>query len=321
MVNRLYTLILSILLSISAIASTQPRLTIVVIVDGMTQDNLTAMRPYWSAGGLRLMSEEAFQTTATFPHQVYGGQETTATLMTGTIPAHHGIMADHYFSRSERKPIPILHDKQASGIGTHIQLSPRDILSTTVTDEWRMLRGTQAQIYAIGLQPEATILMAGHAANACCWLDAETHKWVTTSFYPEGLPAAADEMNMSGRIDLLAEREWTPRMDISMYNHPTAKERKRGFTYFNKEHLLHTPVANTLVIEMALALQQSKQLGIDMQPDLLLLQLTTLSPQSASAKSNTRLWSLVAQSKDILQPLWRWPICPYSASMPTEQLL
>ena len=64
MVNRLYTLILSILLSISAIASTQPRLTIVVIVDGMTQDNLTAMRPYWSAGGLRLMSEEAFQTTA-----------------------------------------------------------------------------------------------------------------------------------------------------------------------------------------------------------------------------------------------------------------
>jgi hypothetical protein len=145
-----------------------------------------------------------------------------------------------------------------------------------------MLRGTQAQIYAIGLQPEATILMAGHAANACCWLDAETHKWVTTSFYPEGLPAAADEMNMSGRIDLLAEREWTPRMDISMYNHPTDKERKRGFTYFNKEHLLHTPVANTLVIEMALALQQSKQLGIDMQPDLLLLQLTTLSPQSAS---------------------------------------
>ena len=151
----------------------------------MTQDNLTAMRPYWSAGGLRLMSEEAFQTTATFPHQVYGGHETTATLMTGTIPAHHGIMADHYFSRSERKPIPILHDKLASGIGTHIQLSPRDILSPTVTDEWRMLRGTQAQIYAIGLQPEATILMAGHAANACCWVDAETHKCLTTSFYPE----------------------------------------------------------------------------------------------------------------------------------------
>ena len=282
MVNRIYISLIAILLCVSALLHAQPRLTVVVMVDGMTQENLAAMRPYWPSGGLRLMSEEAFQTTATFPHQVYGGQETTATLMTGTTPAHHSITSDHYFSRSERKPMAILRDEQTSGIGTHLQLSPRSIRSTTVTDEWRMQRGTQAQIYAIGMQPEATILMAGHAANACCWLDADTRKWVTTSFYPEGLPAAADEMNISGRIDLLAEREWTPRMDISMYNRPTDKERKRGFTYIYKECLLHSPAANTLVIELALALQQSQKLGTDLTPDLLLLQLNTLSPKSVS---------------------------------------
>lgn len=102
--NRLYISLITILLCLSATLSAQPRLTVVVVVDGMTQDNLTALRPYWSAGGLRLMSEEAFQTTATFPHQVYGGQETMATLMTGTTPAHHSIMANHYFSRTERQP-------------------------------------------------------------------------------------------------------------------------------------------------------------------------------------------------------------------------
>ena len=270
------------LVSISTTLLAQPRLTVVVMVDGMTQENLVAMRPYWSAGGLRLLSEEAFQTTATFPHQVYGGQETTATLMTGTTPAHHGIMADHYFSRSERKPEPILRDMQASGIGTDMQLSPRSILSTTITDEWRMLRGADAKIYAIGLQPEATILMAGHAANACCWLDAGTYKWATTSFYPEGLPSAADDMNISGRITQLAEREWTPRMDISMYNHPTEKERKRAFSYINKDCLLQSPAANTLVIEMALALQQAQKMGTDLTPDLLMLQLNTLSPKAQS---------------------------------------
>ena len=79
------TMLLTILLSVSALLHAQPRLTVVVMVDGMTQENLTAMRPYWSSGGLRLMSEEAFQTTATFPHQVYGGQETTATLMTSLL--------------------------------------------------------------------------------------------------------------------------------------------------------------------------------------------------------------------------------------------
>ena len=280
--NRLYISLITILLCLSATLSAQPRLTVVVVVDGMTQDNLTALRPYWSAGGLRLMSEEAFQTTATFPHQGYGGQETMATLMTGTTPAHHSIMANHYFSRTERQPMPILHDQQASGIGTDMHLSPRSILSTTITDEWRMLRGTQAHIYAIGLQPEATILMAGHAANACCWLDANSQKWVTTSFYPEGLPAAADEMNMSGRIAMLAERDWTPRLDISMYNRPTEKERKRGFSYPTKDYLMQSPAANTLVIELALALQQSKKLGTDLTPDLLLLQLNTLSPRAES---------------------------------------
>ena len=252
------------------------------MIDGMTQENLTAMRPYWSAGGLRLLSEEAFQTTATFPHQVYGGQETTATLMTGTTPAYHSIMADTYFNRNDRKTESILSDKQSSGIGTNLQLSPRSILSTTVTDEWRMLHGTEAKIYAIGLQPEATILMAGHAANACCWLDAEAQKWATTSFYPEGLPSAADDMNMNGRITLIAEREWIPRMDISMYNRPTEKERKRSFSYINKEYLLLSPAANTLVIEMALALQQAQKLGTDLTPDLLLLQLNTLSPKAQS---------------------------------------
>ena len=72
--------------------ATQPRLTVVVVVDGMTQDNLNQLRPFWSAGGLRTLSEEAFQTTIHFPHLVNGGQETTATLMTGTTPSHHGFM-------------------------------------------------------------------------------------------------------------------------------------------------------------------------------------------------------------------------------------
>lgn len=267
-------------LCVSIATLAQPRLTVVVMVDGMTQDNLSLLRPYWPAGGLRQMSEEAYQTTAVFPHQVYGGQETTATLMTGTTPAHHSIMADSYFSRSERSAKPIMHDEHAAGIGTDKQLSPRNLLSTTITDEWRMQHGSQAHIYAIGLQSEATILMAGHAANTCCWLNAETRKWATTSFYPEGLPAAADEMNVNGRIDMIAAREWTPRMDISMYHHPTERERKRGFSYRNEEHLLASPAGNTLVIELALALQDKQQLGQDLTPDLLLLQLNTLSPQA-----------------------------------------
>ena len=266
----------------SFLFATQPRLTVVIVVDGMTQENLTKLRPFWSLGGLRTISEEAFQTTIDFPHLVNGGQETTATLMTGTTPSHHGIMGDQYFDRVYRVQTNTLQDDQASGIGTTLQLSPRSITTTTLTDEWRIQNGANAKIYAIGLQPQATILMAGHAANACCWLDPHSLKWATTSFYSEGLPATADAMNISGRINQLAEQAWTPRLDISMYTSPTKEERKRSFNYMPKADILHTPAANTLTIELALQLQQSKELGKDNIADLLLLQLTTHSPKTTS---------------------------------------
>ena len=266
----------------ASLHAAQPPLTVVVVVDGMTQDNLTQLRPFWSAGGLRTLSEEAFQTTIAFPHTVHGGQETMATLMTGATPSRHGVMGDRYFDRMYRTTFDVLNDSQASGIGTKMQLSPRAINTTTITDEWRIAHGIHAQIYAIGLQAQSTILMAGHAANACCWLDPTSLKWVTTSFYSEGLPSAADAMNMSGRIDQLAEKTWTPRMEIATYTSPTKDERRRSFSYLPKTDLLHTPAANTLAIELALNLQQAKDLGKDNIADLLLLQLTTNSPKATS---------------------------------------
>ena len=273
---------LTLVLIPTSLSAVQPRLTIVVVVDGMTQENLTKLRPYWSAGGLRTLSEEAFQTTIAFPHLVNGGQETVATLMTGTTPSHHGIMGDNSFSRNYRTIYPILNDPNAAGIGTTLQLSPQAISTTTITDEWRIQQGTDAKIYAIGLQPQATILMAGHAANACCWLDHHSLKWVTTSSYSEGLPTAADAMNISERINDIANRSWTPRLDISMYTSPTKDERRRLFNYLPNKCILQTPAANTLVVELALNMQKTEKLGEDMTPDLLLLQLTTLSPKAES---------------------------------------
>ena len=277
-----HPLIILFLLFNTLIVNALPRLTVVVVVDGMTSENLSDLRPYWPAGGLRTLSEEAFQTTMDFPHLVYGGQETLATMMTGTTPDHHGVMADSYFSRTDRKVHATLEDKQSSGIGTGRNISPRAILSTSLTDTWRIQQGEHAKIYAVGLQPEATVLLAGHAANACCWLDPKEQRWVTTAFYPEGLPAAADEMNMNGRIAELANRVWTPRLDISMYMHPTAEERKHQYSYTPGTQLLNTPAANTLIVEMALALQKDLHIGTDNTPDLLLLQMTTISPHATS---------------------------------------
>ena len=130
------TLILS-MLALSMTAA--PRLTVVALVDGLTSENLATLRPYWQQGGLRTLSEEAFQTTIAYPHLVYGGNETTATLMTGVTPDRHGYTMDTYFARRDRKIHAMLEDNNTAGIGTKLQLSPKNILSQTVTDRMRLL--------------------------------------------------------------------------------------------------------------------------------------------------------------------------------------
>ena len=272
------TLILS-LFSLSIAASS--RLTVVAVVDGLDSDNLAMLRPYWQKGGLRTLSEEAYQTSVAFPHEVYGGNETTATLMTGTTPDRHGYTMDRYFLRRDRLLHGMLEDESAKGIGTSLCLSAKALLSRTLSDRMRLL-SPAAKIYAVGIQPETTVLMAGHAANACCWLDSEAQQWVASSAYSEGLPSAAYEQNSNMRIPTLAARQWTPRMDIPTYSCPTPQEQKKGFSYEVAPVLAYTPTANTLVIELALALQQSERLGVDAQPDLLLLQLNSLSPKATS---------------------------------------
>lgn len=275
----LYSTLTALLLTLCLQAA--PRLTVVAVVDGLTTENLAMLRPYWQQGGLRTLSEEAYQTSVAFPHLVYGGNETTATLVTGETPDRHGYTMDYYFSRRDRRTHAMLTDEQVHGIGTNLHLSPKALLSRTITDRLR-IRYPEAKIYAVGIQPETTVLLAGHAANACCWIDAASHKWVATAAYTEGLPTAAYDYNNGGRFDILAAHQWNPRMDIPMYTHPTAQERKKSFSYAVKDVLTKAPEANTLVIELALALQKDQKLGTDATPDLLMLQFNTLSPLAQS---------------------------------------
>ena len=273
-------IITGLILSMTTFAA--PRLTVVVAVDGMRQETLDQLRPYWQQGGLRTLSEEAYQTTVRFPHIVYGGSECVATFMTGTTPSEHGIAADTYFRRSDRKPHAILEDINEQGIGCTAALSPRNLLSATIGDELRIRYGERAHIYALGLDANSTILMAGHAADGCCWIDPAMANWVSTSYYGEQLPLALSEWNNGTRRQELLARTWMPRIDIDLYSAPTEQERKSGFSYTADDRLLRTPMANTMVIESALALQKQEHLGEDNIPDLLCLHLSTRSPQATT---------------------------------------
>ena len=285
--QRIMTPKLLLLLSVlsgSVVAKAElPRLTVVVAVEGLNNQSLEQLRNYWPAGGMRTLDEEAHEYIIDFPQLTYGGPEALATICTGTTPAMHGIAANYYFNRSTRLPQAIMEDTEQNGIGTTLQVSPKTLLTTTYADEFRMQNSAESQIYAIGIHPEATMLLAGHAANACTWLNDKEKRWATTTYYSGGLPTEADQMNMDGRMTTYSEKKWTPRMDIGMYIHTTDIEKKqKGFSYNADEVLTCSPITNELIVNLALDIQQSKKLGSDRHPDLLSLQLTVRSPKANS---------------------------------------
>lgn len=278
-----YIYIIVIALLWSGLIKAEQRLTIVICVDGLSSQAMSEMRGYWQQGGMRQMDEEAHGATISFNQLVYGGNETLATIMTGTTPDNHGVSADFYFDRKARKVQSMFLDNSQRGIGTSTRYSAKCLLSPTITDEFVMMHTDRSKVYAVGISPTTTIVMAGHAANACAWLDEQTLSWVTTGYYSEGLPTAAYEYNKTGRIAEFSSQVWTPRMDIDMYMHPTDEEKKKkGFEYNQQKNLIHTPAANTMVIELALALQEKEGLGTNQFADMLLLQLNVSSPKAVS---------------------------------------
>ncbi len=265
-----------------SIAQAQPRLTVAICVNGLNEKAIDDLRNFLPEGGLRLLDEEAHESNINFPQLVYGGAESLATICTGTTPNKHGIAADNYFNRTDRKIHPIFEDKNVSGIGTDKTLSPTAVLAPTFADEFRMLNPSEhSKIYAVGITPANTLLLAGHAANACAWIEPTTLQWATTTYYPEGLPAAADEMNVAGRNTILATAPWESKMDMNMYLHPSEQEKKQKKYHYNvAEVFCQSPAANTAVVELALAIQQKQNLGKDPQADLLALELNVISPKA-----------------------------------------
>lgn len=263
------------------LAAQESKLTVVVCVDGLNTEVMNKMRPYWRQGGLRTLDEEAHESSLVFEQLVFGGDETVATLMTGTTPSSHGLAANTTYDRAQREVVSMFTDEKQKGINTAERLSPAGLLTPTLADEFRLRHTNRSKIYAVGIHPSTVLTLAGHSANAGVWIEPKQIRWATTTYYSEGLPRAADEFNVKKRFTALTEQLWTPRMDINMYMQPTDEEKKKSFSYNMQQNICASPAANTAVIELALALQKAEKLGTA-QPDLMLLELTVESPKTTS---------------------------------------
>lgn len=265
----------------NASAQQKQHLTVLVAVEGL---NNYGVKHYWNQNYNNLILQ----------HKVYGGTESLVTLLTGVNPNAHGIVHDLKYDKVAHKIVGTLADRKQEGIGTTETLSPVNILAPTVTDMLKMANRLN-KVYAIGIKGKYTLALAGHSANAAMWLNTNNLQWAASPYYSEGLPKAAYEMNVNKDIEQIIQDFWRPTLDsITKYDFTSEREyADHGFAYYTNvvqkdgTHIFsQTPVANKIILDMALKMQEDKKLG-EYTNDMLCLQLTATTPAANSDRIAT----------------------------------
>ena len=278
----------------------RPRLIVGIMIDGLQQNHIDMLSPYFETQGLNNFFEQGVVVkNAGYNIISAGSASDIATVMTGSIPFYHGIAGDKYYDRLSDKIQSVIYDNQEIGIGTNETYSAHNLLSTSILDELNLAYPGKAKTYAIAIDPEKAIMLGGHTANSVAWIDDINMKWATTGYYREGLNKSADRMNIDGSFLNVNSRTWKPLYPIKTYR-AAANENKRSFDYKTTERksknspetiLRTTPSANSLVAELGMKIISEEQLGSDITPDMLMLQFTVRTP-------NEKVYSVQSVEKE-----------------------
>lgn len=270
-----------------------PKLVVGIVVDQMRFDYLYKYWNKFGDGGFKKLVNEGYQCKNLQYNFVptYTGPGHSS-IYTGTTPDRHGIISNDWFNRETNSGIYCTEDKSVKTIGSLTekvgQMSPRNLLSTTVGDELRVASMLKSRVYGIALKDRAAILPAGHIANAAYWFDGESGNWVSSSFYGNTLPDWISRFNKQQKALSYLNQMWKPLLPMEQYTESLADKTPyetpfKGstsvtFPYDLKklmdknggQNLIRsTPFGNTFTNDFAIELIKNEKLGQSNYTDML----------------------------------------------------
>lgn len=268
----------------------KPSIVIGVVVDQMRYDYLYRYAANYSEKGFKRLVREGFNCrNANFDYVPTYTAPGHACIYTGTGPAVNGIISNEWYDRELRKGIYCVNDTTVSAVGTTSisgKMSPRRLLSTTMTDELRFATNYRSKVVSVALKDRGAILPAGFTGNYAFWHDPYLNNWVTSTYYMKELPSWAKKFNERKLVDSLLQRPWELLLPAAKYAGSTADdspyeglfqdEQKPVFPHnlpelksANKELIRRTPMGNTYTLEFAKAAIEGEQLGLRGETDFL----------------------------------------------------
>ena len=255
-----------------------PRLVVMLTIDQLRTDYVEDFAPlYGEKGFRRLMREGKVFAHAEMPFAGADRASALAALHTGSTPSVNGIIGENWLDAQTLRPVNCVDDPQFMGNYTNESTSPAKLLASTLADELRIATDNRALVYAIAPFREAAIFGAGHAGNGAFWLNEQTGKWCSTTYYRD-FPFWLDEVNGKDAPDKrIKDLTWTPLYPPERYT-CLPGETKEPFKYKpigkapNKYRpLTRTPLINDEVNRLAETLLDKSGMGRDQVTDFLSL--------------------------------------------------
>ena len=213
-------------------AETRPKLVVGIVVDQLRTDYIEYLQDYFSQGGFkRLMRDGAFLRDVDFKIPEPDVASSTAIIQTGSYPRSNGIAGSEIYNVTDKNIIPVFTDAAYIGNFTSETYSPGALRVTTLSDELKAAAGKESAVHSISPEASQAIILAGHDGNSAFWINDETGKWSTTTYY-SGAPASLQNKNYNQPlINRLDTMRWLPLSSRNSYPDVSAKRLADGFKY------------------------------------------------------------------------------------------
>lgn len=255
-----------------------PKLVVMLTIDQLRTDYMEAFSPlYGEKGFKRLLKEGKVFYQTDFSFEEVDRSSATASIHTGTTPSLHGIISQQWMNHSTLRPIHCVDDHNFMGNYTDENSSPSQLLTSNLADELKIATRNKGLVYTIAPSRDVAILSAGHTANGAFWLNENTGKWCSTTYYSE-FPWWVSQYNEKKSPDYrIREMVWEPLHPTNSYTF-LPEWRDIPFKYkFEGERrnkfrrLIASPFINDEVNLLTEELLEKSTIGKDEIPDLLSL--------------------------------------------------
>src|SRR5262245_19203516 len=191
--------LLALTLAAAPSAQTQsrgPKLVVLLVVDQMRADYVERFQDRWTGGLHRLITEGAWYRQAEYPYFTTVTCAGHATVATGALPSVHGMIANTWWDRAEKKEVACADDDTTSIVSYGAPLkgtgeSAHSLRVTTLAEELRAQLDPPARTIGLSLKARTAVTMVGQRADAAVWFD-DRGEWVTSSAYTSApVPAVA----------------------------------------------------------------------------------------------------------------------------------